>query len=69
MMDKKKLKLKKGDVVYVRIPTNAEIVRVNQRYGYTLKTGDGMEYCFFDDSDVEKIQDTPSTQSKRSQHE
>lgn len=51
-----KHKLKKGDRVWVRLSTNATILRVNKQYGYTLKTDDGNETCYFDDNDVVKIE-------------
>jgi len=51
----KKLKLKKGDEVWVRLPANAKIIRVNKKYGYTLMTKDGDEIGYFDDTEVEKI--------------
>ena len=49
------MKLKKGDIVWVRVPMNAEIIRVNQRYGYTLKLSDGSTTLYYKDDDVEKI--------------
>ena len=49
-----KFQLKKGDRVWSKIPVSATIIRVNQRYGYTLKTDDGYEYCYFDDTEVSK---------------
>lgn len=49
------MKLKKGDRVFVRLPQNATIIRVNKRYGYTLKTDDGTEWCYFRNDEVEKI--------------
>ena len=51
----KELKLKKGDRVWVSIPVNATIIRVNKRIGYTLEIDGGAEYGYFDDKDVEKI--------------
>ena len=39
------MKLKKGDRVWVRIPTNATIASVNKRYGYTLMVDDGIIRC------------------------
>ena len=48
----KYLNLKKGDVVYVRLPMNAKIIRVNKREGYTLRTDDGTEWAYFDDKEV-----------------
>ena len=51
----KKLKLKVGNKVWVRLPLNAIILRVNKKYGYTLKTENGDEYCYFDDNDVKKL--------------
>lgn len=52
-----KFKLKKGDRVWLKIPTNATIIRVNKKYGYTIKTDEdgGTEICYFGDSDVEKL--------------
>ena len=52
----KALKLKKGDTVYVRLPMNAKIIRVNKCEGYTLKTPDGTEWAYFNDEDVSKIE-------------
>ena len=50
----KGLILKKGDTVWVRLPMNAKIIRINKRIGYTLKTADGTEWLYFDDKDVVK---------------
>jgi hypothetical protein len=50
-----KYKLKKGDTVWVRLPANAKIIRVSKRDGYTLKTKDGNEWCYFGDDEVVKV--------------
>lgn len=55
-MEKKKLK--KGDRVWVRLPINATIKSVNQKFGYTLSldvVGGGEMAQYFDDDEVEKI--------------
>ena len=49
-----KLMLKKGNRIWVKIPTNATIISVNKRYGYTIKTDDGVVYQYFDDNDVQE---------------
>ena len=55
----KKLKLKKGNRVWVRIPVNATIKSVNKKYGYTLlldevkKNNEISQY--YDDEEVDKI--------------
>lgn len=52
------MKLKKGDRVWLRIPTNGTIVSVNQRRGYTIEVDEiekGNKFMNFDDSEVEKI--------------
>ena len=51
----KAYKLKIGDTVWVRLPMNAKIVRLNKQYGYTLKTADGAEWMYFGDEDVKKV--------------
>ncbi len=51
----KKPKLKAGDRVWVRVPTNATIIRVNKKLGYTLKVDGDNTLAYFDDSEVEKI--------------
>ena len=59
MKEEKKLKLKKGDRVWVRIPVNAIIKSVNQKYGYTLLLDevqkDNETFQFFDDEEVNKL--------------
>jgi hypothetical protein len=50
-----KLKLKKGDRVWVKVPTNATIKSVNKKYGYTLKCDDGTEFQYFTDDETDKI--------------
>jgi len=52
---KKKYKLKKGDIVWVKIPMNAKIIGVDKEYGYTLKTKNRDVYCYFTDAEVIKI--------------
>ena len=49
------MKLKKGDRVWVKLPMNADIIRVNQRIGYTLRTDDGVEWSHFAEDEVDKI--------------
>lgn len=50
-----KYKLKRGDEVWVKLPTNATIVSVNQRFGYTLHTDkqEGADWNYFSDKDIE----------------
>ena len=55
MKKEMKFKLKKGDKVWVRIPVNAIIKRVNQKYGYTLTVREDSDMMYFDDLDVRKI--------------
>ena len=53
-----KLKLKKGDRVWVRISVNATIKRVNQQFGYTIELdeqGKGVEMRYFGKKEVEKL--------------
>lgn len=58
MTTKKKLELKKGDIVWTKLPMKAKIIRVNQRLGYTLQTDDcnKTEWSYYDDKDVQKSQ-------------
>ena len=51
------MKLKKGDKVWVKLPMNATIVRVNQKSGYTLQTEDGDHWQYFCDEDVQPIRE------------
>lgn len=51
-----KYKLKKGDRVWVKIPINATILRVNKKNGYTLKPDNTEEICYFSDEEVQKIE-------------
>ncbi len=53
-----KLKLKKGNRVYVKLPRNATIVRVDKKLGYILKTDDRIEWSYFSDEDVQEIEET-----------
>ena len=54
-MKKKNYKLKVDDTVWVQLPMNAKIVRLNKQFGYTLKTANGAEWSYYGDEDVEKI--------------
>ena len=36
-----------GDTAWIRLPQNAKIIRHNKKYGYTLRTDDGTEWCYF----------------------
>jgi hypothetical protein len=50
------MKLKKGDIVWVRIPVNAKIVSINKRYGYTILVNqEQARYQYFGDDEVEKV--------------
>lgn len=51
----RKFKLKKGDKVWVRIPVNAIIKSVNQKYGYTIFVKEDTEMSYFDECEVKKI--------------
>ena len=54
---KKKLKLKKGDFVWVSLPTTARIKRVNKELGYTLETKPETKalWSYYRDEEVQKI--------------
>lgn len=54
----KKLKLKKGDRVWLSLPANGVIKSVNKKYGYTITIddgNDGSDTQYYDDSEVVKI--------------
>lgn len=52
-----KYKLKVGDKVWVKIPVNATVVKVDEKYGYTIKpdTEIAVEMEYYDDNDVQKL--------------
>lgn len=45
-----------GDEVWIKLPTNAKIIRYNKKFGYTLKTPDGVEWCYFSKDEFNVIQ-------------
>lgn len=55
MTKKRRFKLKKGDKVWVRVPFNAVIKSVNQKYGYTIIIKEDTQMSYFDDFDVKKL--------------
>jgi len=57
----KKLKLKKGDSVWVALPIKASVESVNQKFGYTLRlegSHKGVIAQYFGDDEIEKIYPT-----------
>ena len=55
----KKLELKKGDRVWVKIPVNATIKSVNKEYGYTLLLDEvkpnSQTSQYYNDDEVDKL--------------
>lgn len=49
------MKLKKGDMVWVKVPINAMIIRVNKKFGYTVRADNGDEHSYFGDDEVELL--------------
>ena len=45
---------KVGDKVWLKIPVNGKIKRINKRYGYTIEVDceSKSEYSYFDDTEV-----------------
>ena len=54
---KKELKLKKGDKVWLTVPMNGEIIRINKELGYTIKLDikEPIEVAYYSDSEVNKL--------------
>ena len=55
-MKKKNLKLKKGDRVWLTVPMNGVIVRINKEMGYTIKLDNQeTEVAYYGDDEIKKI--------------
>ena len=54
---KKELKLKKGNRVWLLVPMNGTIIRINKELGYTIKldTKEPIEVAYYSDKDVKKL--------------
>jgi len=65
-MKKEKFNLKKGDLVWVSLPHNARIKRVNKQLGYTLKTlpEEKADWSYFNDEDVQRITEPKKSTNK-----
>jgi hypothetical protein len=58
------MKLKNGDIVWAKIPVNAEIVRVNKRFGYTLRVRENTDTSYFGDDEVQLVRKSPAKKEK-----
>lgn len=52
---KETYKLKVGDLVWVRVPTNAVVKSINRKYGYTLSVKEDCDMSYFHDGEVSLI--------------
>ena len=54
---KKELKLKVGDRVWLTVPMNGTIKRINKEMGYTIKldTKEPIEVAYYSDKEVKKL--------------
>ena len=62
---KTKYKLKVGDNVWLKVPVNAVIKRVSQKWGYTLSIHEVCDMNYFGDEDVQKVKMKKRTPKER----